>query len=366
MPLSNSKTGFPATGVLLVNLGTPDSPKTGDVRRYLREFLMDKRVVDYPLIPRWVLVNLIIAPFRAPKSAKEYRKLWQERGSPLKFYGEDVRDLLQTKLGSSYSVKLAMRYQNPSISDTLAEFQREMVSDIVCIPLFPQYASASTGSVIDRVMEITRTWQVIPNIRFVSNFPDHPLFIEAHAERAKQWWGQKEYDHVLFSYHGVPVRQIKKASYGNQCQVGSCCNKYHRKNEFCYRAQCFQTTRVLAEKLGIPEEKYTVTFQSRLGPVPWIRPFTDEVLKELAEQGKKRVLAFSPAFVADCLETTVEVGQEYKEDFRETGGEVWDLVESLNDHPLWIDCLADLVEGQRSSEDASVDNSAAVSLSDAK
>ena len=341
MAISNNK-----IGVLLVNLGTPESTKTGDVRRYLREFLMDKRVVDYPLIPRWMIVNLIIAPFRAPKSAKEYRKLWQERGSPLKFYGEDVRDLLQSKLGDPYSVKLAMRYQTPSIKDTLAEFQREMVTEIVCIPLFPQYASASTGSVIDKVMEITRTWQVIPTIRFVSNFPDHPLFIEAHAERARQWWGKKEYDHVLFSYHGVPVRQIEKASYDNYCKVGTCCNTYHKKNAYCYRAQCFQTTRVLAKKLGIPEEKYTVTFQSRLGPVPWIRPFTDEVLKELAQKGAKRVLAFSPAFVADCLETTVEVGQQYQEDFKEAGGDVWDLVESLNDHPLWVDCLADLVQNE--------------------
>ena len=339
MALPNSK-----TGVLLVNLGTPNSPKTGDVRRYLREFLMDKRVVDYPLIPRWLLVNLIIAPFRAPKSAKEYQKLWEERGSPLKFYGEDVRDLLQAQLGDPYSVKLAMRYQQPSIKQVLAEFQREMVNEIICIPLFPQYASATSGSVIDKVMEITRAWQVIPNIRFISNFPDHPLFIEAHADRARQWWGQKEYDHVLFSYHGVPVSQIKSASYGNQCQVGSCCNAYHKKNEFCYRAQCFHTTRVLADKLGIPEDKYTVAFQSRLGPVEWIRPYADETLEALAKQGVKRVLAFSPAFVADCLETTLEVGEEYKEDFKAAGGEVWDLVSSLNDHPLWIDCLADLVQ----------------------
>ena len=350
------------TGVLLVNLGTPDSPQTGDVRRYLREFLMDKRVVDYPLPLRWTVVNLIIAPFRAPKSAKEYRKLWQERGSPLKFYGEDVRDLLQAKLGSRYSVKLAMRYQNPSIKDTLAELQREMVNEIICIPLFPQFASASTGSVIDKVMEITRTWQVIPAIRFVSHFPDHPLFIEAHAERARQWWGKHEYDHVLFSYHGVPVRQIEKASYGNYCKVGSCCHTYHKKNEFCYRAQCFQTTRMLASTLGIPQDKYTVTFQSRLGPVPWIRPFTDEVLKELAQQGAKRVLAFSPAFVADCLETTVEVGEQYREDFKEAGGEVWDLVESLNDHPLWIDCLADLVEQRSQQEVADANDKASASL----
>lgn len=330
-------------GVLLVNLGTPDSPKTGDVRRYLREFLMDWRVVDYPLIPRWMLVNLIIAPFRAPKSAKEYRKLWQERGSPLKFYGEDVTQLLQDSLGDRYVVKLAMRYQNPSIESVLKEMQEEMVSSIICIPLFPQYASATNGSVIDKVMEITRTWQVIPELKFISQFPDHPLFIEAHAERARKLMDKQEYDHYVFSYHGVPVSQIKKASYGDYCQVGSCCNKYGKRNQYCYRAQCFQTSRVLAKKLGIPEEKYTVSFQSRLGPVPWIRPYTDEVLEELAKEGKKKVLALSPAFVADCLETTLEVGEQYKHDFLDAGGEVWDLVESLNDHPTWIACLKDLV-----------------------
>lgn len=330
-------------GVLLVNLGTPDSPKTGDVRRYLREFLMDWRVVDYPLIPRWMLVNLIIAPFRAPKSAKEYQKLWQERGSPLKFYGEDVTQLLQDNLGDRYVVKLAMRYQKPSIKTVLEELQQEMVSSIICIPLFPQYASATNGSVIDKVMEITRNWQVIPELKFISQFPDHPLFIEAHAQRARKLMDKQEYDHYVFSYHGVPVSQIKKASYGDYCQVGSCCNKYGKRNQYCYRAQCFQTSRVLAKKLGIPEEKYTVSFQSRLGPVPWIRPYTDEVLEELAKEGKKKVLALSPAFVADCLETTLEVGEQYKHDFLDAGGEVWDLVESLNDHPTWIECLKDLV-----------------------
>lgn len=332
------------TGVLIVNLGTPDSPSVPDVRKYLREFLMDKRVVDYPLIPRWMLVNLIIAPFRAPKSAKEYQKLWEDRGSPLKFYGEDVRDLLQESLGSQYIVKLAMRYQRPSIKSALQALQKECVSSIICIPLFPQYASATTGSVVDKVMEITRQWQVIPTVKFISNFPDHPMFIDAHVARAKKYMEQHEdYDHFVFSYHGVPVSQIEKASVDNYCKVGSCCNTYHKKNQYCYRAQCFHTTRVIAEKLGIPQEKYTVTFQSRLGPVPWIRPYTDEVLEELAEKGIKRVLVFSPAFVADCLETTLEVGETYKEQFEEAGGEVWQLVDSLNDHPRWIECLRDLV-----------------------
>ncbi len=338
MNKSNSK-----IGVLLVNLGTPDSPKTGDVRRYLREFLMDKRVVDYPLIPRWMLVNLIIAPFRAPKSAKEYRKLWEERGSPLKFYGEDVRDLLQESLSDDYVVKLAMRYQTPSIQQGLDELQRMNIRHIICIPLFPQYASATSGSVIDKVMEIVKTWQIIPSVNFVSHFPDHPLFIEAHLERAREQLDKQEFEHILFSYHGIPVSQIKKGSQDNYCKVGSCCDTFHKKNQFCYRAQCFQTSRVLAGKLNIPPEKYTVSFQSRLGPVPWIRPYTDEVLVELAEKGITKVMAFSPAFVADCLETTLEVGEEYKEDFLEAGGEVWQLVESLNDHPKWIACLKDLV-----------------------
>ncbi len=338
------KTNQAKKGVLLVNLGTPDSPSTPDVRKYLREFLMDKRVVDYPLVTRWTVVNLIIAPFRAPKSAKEYRKLWEDRGSPLKFYGEDVRHLLQESLGSEYTVKLAMRYQSPSIASALKELQQECVGEIICIPLFPQYASASTGSVIDKVMEITRLWQVIPTVRFISNFPDHPLFIEAHAERARKYMQHHEdYDHYLFSYHGLPVRQIEKASVDNYCKVGDCCNVYHKKNQYCYRAQCFQTTRMIAEKLGIPQEKYTVTFQSRLGPVPWVRPFTDVVLEDLAQKGIKRVLAFSPAFVADCLETTVEVGDTYKEQFKEAGGDTWQLVDSLNDHPLWIACLKNMV-----------------------
>ena len=336
-------TTYRKTGVLLVNLGTPDSMKTEDVRRYLREFLMDKRVVDYPLALRWILVNLIIAPFRAPNSAKEYRKLWEERGSPLKFYSEDMRDLLQTALPREYSVKLAMRYQQPSIQSALQAFQDELVSEIICIPLFPQYASASSGSVIDKVMEITKDWQTIPSIRFVSNFTDHPLFLEAHVARAREQMQHQTFDHVLFSYHGIPVSQIMKGSQKNYCKVGSCCEAYHAKNQLCYRAQCFQTSRLLAEKLNISKENYSVSFQSRLGPVPWIQPYTDKVLVELAEKGIKKVLVFSPAFVADCLETTIEVGETYQEAFKEAGGEVWQLVESLNDHPLWIACLRDLV-----------------------
>lgn len=332
-------------GVLLVNLGTPDSTSVRDVRKYLREFLSDKRVIDIPAIPRWMLVNLIIAPFRAPKSANEYRKLFTERGSPLKYYTEDLLEPLRQLLGEDYQVEYAMRYQSPSIESGLDKLKSENVSSIHVIPLFPQYASATTGSVIDKVMEITKTWQIIPEIKFTSQFLEDEKFLQVIAKNGQKWMDETEYDHFVFSYHGLPERQIKKGSVGNQCQLGPCCSRFHERNQFCYRAQCFHTTRLVAAKLGIPEEKYTVCFQSRLGKDPWIQPYTEDVLKNLAKEGKKKVLAFSPAFVSDCLETTIEVGQEYKEEFIEAGGEQWDLVESLNDDPLWVESLAGLVKG---------------------
>lgn len=331
------------TGVLLVNLGTPDSTKTSDVRKYLREFLMDKRVIDIPFLFRWMLVNLIIAPFRAPKSAKEYRKLWVERGSPLKFYGEDVRDMLQAELDEEYVVAIAMRYQSPSIQDALDELRNHKVDKIIVVPLFPQYASATSGSVHDKVMEIVQNWQIIPQINFISTFVEEPGFYKTFASLGKKHLDKHEYDHVIFSFHGLPERQIRKGSVDNYCKLGSCCNAYHDKNRFCYRAQCFQTARLIANELNLEEDNYTVTFQSRLGNDPWIKPYTDEVLKELPKEGKKSVLAFSPAFVSDCLETTIEVGEEFKEEFEEAGGERWDLVESLNDNKDWVQTLKSLV-----------------------
>ena len=331
-------------GVLLVNLGTPDSTSVSDVRKYLREFLSDKRVIDIPALPRWMLVNLIIAPFRAPKSAAEYRKLFTERGSPLKYYTEDLLEPLRSILGDEYQVEYAMRYQNPSVESGLNKLKDGNVSSIHVIPLFPQYASATTGSVIDKVMEIVKTWQIIPEIKFTSQFLEDDKFLEVIAKNGRKWMDQTEYDHFVFSYHGLPERQIRKGSVGSQCKLGGCCEAFHERNQFCYRAQCFQTTKLVAEKLGIPKDKYIVCFQSRLGKDPWIQPYTESVLHDLAKQGKKKVLAFSPAFVSDCLETTIEVGETYKEDFIEAGGEQWDLVESLNSDPMWIDCLAGIVK----------------------
>lgn len=340
------------TGVLLVNLGTPDSPAVPDVRKYLREFLMDGRVLDIPFLGRWALVNLVIAPFRAPKSAKIYRQLWEEEGSPLKFYGHRVEKLLQARLGDEYVVKLAMRYQSPGIEAGLNAMRRAGLQRIVIIPFFPQYASASTGSVYEKVMDIVGTWQTIPEIRFTNTFFDRPQFIRAFADAARRYMAETNFDFFLFSYHGIPERQITKGDVtGQTCRFGTCCDTLTNDNRLCYRAQCFATTRLLVKELGLKEGTYTTSFQSRLGSTPWIKPYTDEVIKDLGKQGKKKVLAFSPAFVADCLETTVEVGDEYKELFEQNGGEHWQLVESLNDNPLWVELLAEMVGEKVSKAD---------------
>lgn len=335
------------TTVLLVNLGTPNSPSTSDVRSYLGQFLNDPRVVDLPWLLRKILVNLIIVPFRAPKSAKIYQKLWTEQGSPIIFHGERVQALLQEKLGDDYSVELAMRYKEPSIPDTMERIRLSNPDQIIVVPLFPQYASASTGSALQEVMDVVRKWWVIPNINFISQYWDHPQFIQALIERGKQYdW--REYDHVLFSYHGLPERQVDKVYDSGVCKDRDCEHEITPENKYCYKAACFGTTRLLAEALGIPEEKYTVCFQSRLDK-RWLEPFADKIVLQQAEKGAKKLLVFSPSFVADCLETTIEIGDEYNELFIEHGGEVVQLVESLNDHPAWIAALEDLVKSNQSA-----------------
>jgi len=332
------------TAVLIVNLGTPDSPSVPHVRKYLREFLLDKRVIDIPDIPRWMLVNLIIAPFRAPKSAKIYQQLWEDRGSPLLFHGQDVKEKLQIALGNDFIVELGMRYQSPSIKDALNNLMKFNPRQVIVVPLFPQYASATTGSVHDKVMEIVKDWQVIPEIKFISQFLEHPRFIQAFAERGKKYLDKQEWDHIVFSYHGLPERQIKKASVDNYCQLSDkCCSNYHSKNRFCYRAQCYKTSHLLAEALGLSQSQYTICFQSRLGKDPWIQPYAEDIIKKLAKEGKKKVLTFSPAFVADCLETTIEVGEEFRDEFIHEGGTEWQLVESLNSSDTFVDCLKDIV-----------------------
>ena len=331
------------TGVLIVNLGTPDSPSVGDVRKYLREFLMDARVIDVPFWRRFLLINLIIAPFRAPQSALAYQELWSKEGSPLKVYGYKLEGLLQEALGLDYQVKLAMRYQNPSIRSVLTQFKNKGLKDLIIIPLYPQYASSSSGSTIQEVLVSLKEWEVIPEIKIISKFFDHPLFVQSLAQIGKRYIDSGPFDHYLFSYHGLPEHQIYKSSCEKYCRLGDCCSAYNNKNQYCYRAQCYETTRLLVQELGIRKENYTICFQSRLGKTPWIKPYTDEVIKKLTGQGIKKVLVFSPAFVADCLETTVEIAVEYKNLFLKCGGERWQLVESLNVHPSWVKCLKQMI-----------------------
>ncbi len=331
-------------GVLLINLGTPDSPSTGDVRKYLRQFLNDPRVIDINPVGRFFLVNGIIVPFRAPKSAKIYKQLWTKEGSPLLIYGKKVKEKLQKTLPGNYTVELAMRYQNPSLKSVLDRMQKENYSKIILLPMFPQYASSSTGSAIEEAMRIINKWWVIPEMKIISQFFDDEKFIDAFVEKGNMY-SPKEYDHVLFSYHGLPERQVDKVYIdGKPCKDHDCENEWNAENEYCYKAACYETTRRIANKLGLDQSKYSVAFQSRLGRDPWIKPYSDHVLVDLAKNGTKKLLVFSPAFIADCLETTVEIGMEYTHIFKENGGEKLQLVESLNDSDKWIACLKGMVE----------------------
>ena len=332
------------TGVLLINLGTPDSPSVGHVRSYLSQFLNDPRVIDIPWLLRKMLVNLIIVPFRAPKSAKVYKKLWTDQGSPLLYYSEKVKQLLQSELGTDYEVHLAMRYKNPSIPDVLEQMRKRNYDKITVVTMFPQYASASTGSAIEEVLRIVQKWWVIPDLKVVSQYYDHPLYIDAFVERGRKY-NFAAYDHVLFSYHGLPERQLDKVYEQGLCRDKDCNHLITNENKFCYKATCYATTRLLAAKLNIPAEKYTVCFQSRLDE-GWVKPYSDKVVIECAKKGMKKLLVFSPAFTADCLETIIEIGEEYQELFHEHGGEKVQLVESLNDHPVWVQCLKSLVVGK--------------------
>ena len=331
-------------GVLLVNLGTPDSPQTKDVRRYLDEFLMDGRVIDVNPILRGLLVKGAIVPFRGPKSAKLYKEIWHDQnGSPLMHYSLLQRELLQQKLGSEYMVELAMRYQNPSIESALSKLKEANLDSLKVIALFPQYASASSGSVYQKVMEIVATWLTIPPVSFVNSFHNNALLIENFAENGRKYQPEN-YDHILFSFHGLPQRQLIKSDPTHHYCLKSkdCCQTLNDANKFCYSAQCHDTARLIAEKLNLSRDRYTICFQSRLGNDPWVQPYTSEVVAELAKQGKKKMLVFCPAFVADCLETVYEVTVEYGEEFKALGGEKIQLVESLNDSPMFIEALSEM------------------------
>lgn len=330
--------------LLLINLGTPDAPTAAKVGKYLTQFLNDKRVIDINAIGRFILVNLIIVPFRSFKSSKLYQAIWTKEGSPLLLNSIALKEKLQQQVGDRYIVELAMRYQKPSIKTALENLRKQSPSKIHVLPLYPQYASSSTGSTIEEVLNQIKNWEVIPNLNIISKFYDHPKFMEALIDEARKY-NLQEYEHVIFSYHGLPERQILKGAkhYGNNsCKMGACCDVITKENQFCYRANCMETSRQLVKALNIPEGKYTSTFQSRLDD-KWLKPYSDKVIKELADKGIKKILVFSPAFVADCLETIHEIGTEYDELFKEHGGEKITLVNSLNTNDVWVKAVKEIV-----------------------
>lgn len=334
-------------GVLIVNLGTPLSAKPKDVYKYLIEFLTDERVIDLPWLSRQLLVRGTIVPRRYKNSAASYETIWTPQGSPLMIYSRHSTELLQKELGEEYHVELAMRYQQPSIKGAMENLEKMNLQKLVVLPLFPQYASATTGSVFQEVMRYLSLWEVIPETRFINSFYNHPLVIQAYAENALKY-SLEEYDHFLFSFHGLPERQLIKADKNAYClKSKGCCNTLCTANKSCYSAQCYQTARSIQEKLGLPSEKVSVCFQSRLGSDPWLQPYAADVIKTLAARGKKNVLVFSPAFVADCLETIYEVCVEYNQEFRHLGGNKLDLVESLNINPTWIKAMKSLVVNEQ-------------------
>ncbi len=332
------------TGVLLLQLGTPNSPSTSDVRKYLKEFLNDPRVIDLPWLARTLLVNGIIVPFRAPKSAKIYKKLWEHGNgiSPLLDYTEKITTILQNNLSKeNITVEMAMRYQNPSMEIVLDKMHKANYDQIIILPLFPQYASASSGSAIEKAMNIIRKWWVIPEIKIVSQFYESKGYIDSIIARAKAF-DLANYDHILFSYHGLPERHVDKVYNDGLCEDQPCESEINNENKSCYKATCYATTRLIAKELNLQEKEYTVCFQSRLDK-KWLHPFSDKIVEEQAKKGAKKLLVFSPAFVADCLETIIEIGDEYQEIFEEFGGEKVQLVPSSNDHPRFIECLEELI-----------------------
>tara|TARA_B100000579_G_scaffold282378_1_gene233816 strand:+ start:1691 stop:2689 length:999 start_codon:yes stop_codon:yes gene_type:complete len=328
--------------LLIVNLGTPNKPTYFSVFNYLRQFLMDKRVININPILRFILVYFIICPSRSFSSTKVYKKLWSnETGSPLLHNTKKLAEKLQSKL-PEYIVEYAMRYQNPSIENILNKLLIQNPDEIIILPLFPHYAAATTGSVYEEVSRILSKKWVVPKIKFINQFYDNDKFIDAWVEKAKKF-DINSYDKIIFSYHGIPNSHVDNVYENSICSDHDCEIKITESNKFCYKATTYETTKLLASRLNINPENYVVTYQSRLTN-KWLTPFTDDVLKSIAGEGNKNVLVFSPAFTADCLETIVEIGDEYNELFINSGGQQLDYVESLNYSDLWSDAIIDLIE----------------------
>ncbi|BBH52953.1 ferrochelatase [Fluviispira sanaruensis] len=334
-------------GVLVVNVGTPDTPEVPDVRKYLREFLSDPRVIDIPAIARFLLLNLIILPFRSKKSSHAYKMIWKSEGSPLLLHGKALAENVNQILGESYTVEFCMRYQSPSMDSAVKKLLDKNVDEIIVFPLFPQYSSAATGTVFEKIGKICNSMWNVPRLKYISYFYDDVRFIDSFYAVAKPQIDQFKADYVLFSYHGLPERHVRKSDISpkqEHClEKKNCCASIQAENKYCYRAQSYATTRSLAKLLKLTDENHMTSFQSRLGRDPWIKPYTDLVLPEIAAKGFKRIAVICPAFVADCLETLEEIQMRAREQWLALGGEDLTLVTSLNSHLKWCETVADLI-----------------------
>jgi protoporphyrin/coproporphyrin ferrochelatase len=325
-------------GLLLVNLGTPDAPDAPAVRRYLAEFLSDPHVIDVNALSRWLLLHLVILPRRPAQSAAAYQKIWNERGSPLLYHSQDLAAAVAARLGPEWRVELGMRYGRPDLASAVQRLRDAGVERLVAFPLYPQHADSSTGSTLDALRTLA------PDAVAVPAFYEHPAFLGAFAGIARRALDELRPDYVLFSFHGLPERQIRKGDpTGAHCLASAtCCDAISEPNRLCYRAHSFATARGLARELALEPGSWSVSFQSRLTRA-WITPFTDHVIPELARAGKRRLAVMCPAFVADCLETLEEIGIRARELFLAAGGEELGLVPSLNSEPAWVDAVCRIV-----------------------
>lgn len=331
-------------GILLVNLGSPKSPTAKDVKPYLDEFLMDKRVIDMPYLLRAFVVKGIILNTRPEKSAAAYQKIWWEEGSPLIVLSEKLQRKVQEL--SSLPIALAMRYGTPSIKDGLQELKQKGVTQVLMIPLYPQFAMATTETITALAQELKNKYFSEMTIESLPAFYNRPDYIKTLADSIARHLSEFPYDHILFSYHGVPERHIRKSDITKKhCKIDqSCCNTPSKAHEFCYRHQCLETTKQVVELLGIPPQKYSNSFQSRLGIDKWLQPPTDTTVNNLAIAGVKNLAVVTPAFVADCLETLEEIGMEAAEEFKHHGGETLKAIPCLNDEDQWAQTLANWIK----------------------
>ncbi|WP_269543050.1 ferrochelatase [Cerasicoccus fimbriatus] len=325
-------------GVLLLNLGSPASTSVPDVREYLKEFLLDERVIDASTPIRNLIVRGFILPTRPKKSAEAYASIWTPEGSPLIVTSKKQRELVAKD--RDFPIALAMRYGEPSIASTVRELVNAGVDQLYVMPLYPHYAMSSYETVVVRVMEEVNAQKPGMNVTLLQPFYNDEDYLSAMAASVTPYL-QQGYDHVLFSYHGIPERHLRKSdpSHAHCLERPDCCETCHPAHHTCYRHQCFTTTHSVAERAGIPKDKYSISFQSRLGRDPWLKPYTDFRLRDMPGEGIKNLLVLCPAFITDCLETLEEISEEGKEIFLEAGGEQFQQIPCLNDHPAFIDFL---------------------------